>query len=59
VVDTTGAGDSFIGSLAVLLAEGKGVEDALKGAHVVAGWSVQRFGTQPSFAFRKDVAHIF
>ena len=43
VLDTTGAGDSFIGSFAVLLAEGKSVENAVRGAHGVAGWSVQRY----------------
>eukprot|EP00026_Physarum_polycephalum_P013500 Phypoly_transcript_13911.p1 GENE.Phypoly_transcript_13911~~Phypoly_transcript_13911.p1 ORF type:complete len:321 (+),score=55.42 Phypoly_transcript_13911:26-964(+) len=59
VLDTTGAGDSFIGSFAVLLAEGKTVENALRGAHGVAGWSVQRYGTQPSFAHRKDVEKYF
>jgi len=59
VLDTTGAGDSFIGSFAVLLAEGKNIENALKGAHGVAGWSVQRYGTQPSFAYRKDVEKYF
>lgn len=59
VVDTTGAGDSFIGSLAVLLAEGRNIETALKGAHGVAGYSVQRYGTQPSYAHRKDVEKYF
>lgn len=59
VVDTTGAGDSFIGSLAVLLAEGRNIESSLKGAHGVAGYSVQRYGTQPSYAHRKDVEQYF
>jgi len=53
--DTTGAGDSFIGGLAYCLASGKDVEYALRAANYVAGLSVQKLGTQPSYSFKKDV----
>lgn len=54
VVDTTGAGDSFIGSLAFFLARAKSIDPvvisaALEKAVFVASVSVQRPGTQTSF----------
>ncbi len=51
-VDTTGAGDAFIGSLAVFLAEGLGVREAVRRANAVAALSVTRLGTQVSFPTR-------
>jgi len=55
VVDTTGAGDSFIASFATFLAMGKSVEYSLRAANWVARYSVQRYGTQPSYANKKDL----
>jgi len=55
VVDTTGAGDSFIGSFATFVAMGKSIEQSLAAANWVAGYSVQRYGTQPSYAYIKDL----
>jgi ribokinase len=53
-VDTTGAGDAFIGSLAVFLAEGMAENDALARANLYAALSTTRVGTQKSFATRAD-----
>jgi len=53
-VDTTGAGDAFIGSLAVFLAEGMSESDALARANLYAALSTTRVGTQKSFATRAD-----
>jgi ribokinase len=53
-VDTTGAGDAFIGSLAVFLAEGIPEKDALARASLYAALSTTRVGTQKSFPTRAD-----
>ncbi len=49
-VDTTGAGDAFIGSLAYFLASGYSEADAVKRANVYAALSTLSAGTQKSFA---------
>jgi ribokinase len=51
-VDTTGAGDAFIGSLAVFLAEGSSEQDAIADANLYAALSTTRVGTQKSFLTR-------
>jgi len=51
-IDTTGAGDAFIGSLATLLAEGLPERDAVAGANLYAALSTTRVGTQKSFPTR-------
>ena len=48
-VDTTGAGDAFVGSLAYFLAAGAPILDAMQRANQIAAISVQRPGTQASF----------
>lgn len=53
-VDTSGAGDAFIGSLAVFLAEGVAEQEALARANLYAALSTMRIGTQKSFARRAD-----
>lgn len=53
-VDPTGAGDAFIGSLAVFLAEGASPVEAVGRANAVAALSVTRIGTQVSFPSRAD-----
>jgi ribokinase len=54
-VDPTGAGDAFIGSLAVFLAEGMEMNTALWRANAVAAISVTRIGAQVSFPTRAEV----
>jgi ribokinase len=53
-VDTTGAGDAFIGSLAVFLTEGMAEEEAVTRANLYAALSATRTGTQKSFATRAE-----
>jgi len=54
-VDTTGAGDAFIGSLAVFLAQKAGLREAVRKANAVAALSVTAPGTQMSFPQREAV----
>ena len=51
-IDTTGAGDAFVGSLATLLAEGLPEKDAVAGDNLYAALSTRRVGTQKSFPDR-------
>jgi ribokinase len=53
-IDTSGAGDAFIGSLAVFLAEGLSEQEALARANLYAALSTTRMGTQKSFLRRAD-----
>jgi ribokinase len=48
-VDSTGAGDAFIGSFAVFLGEGFPERDAVRRANLYAGLSTTSVGTQKSF----------
>ncbi len=54
-LDTTGAGDSFVGSLAYFLAAGKPLKDAIQRANTIAAISVQASGTQTSFPLAEDL----
>jgi ribokinase len=53
-VDPTGAGDAFIGSLAVYVADGLPLRDAVLRANAVAALSVTKIGTQVSFPQRAN-----
>jgi ribokinase len=53
-LDTTGAGDAFIGSFAVFLSEGLPEEEALPRANLYAALSTTKVGTQKSFSTRAD-----
>ncbi|KPC96395.1 ribokinase [Streptomyces sp. NRRL F-6602] len=53
-LDTTAAGDSFCGALAVALAEGRPLEDAARFAAAAAAVSTTRPGAQPSLARREE-----
>jgi len=52
-VDSTGAGDAFIGSFAVFLGEGLDEREAVARANLYAALSTTSVGTQKSFADRK------
>jgi ribokinase len=57
-VDTTGAGDAFLGAFAVGMAEGWDPVDAARLGCAFAADSVTRHGTQASFADRETAAAI-
>jgi ribokinase len=54
-VDSTGAGDAFIGSLGVFLADGQPLRDAVRRANAVAALSVTRLGAQAAFPSQAEV----
>ena len=52
-IDSTGAGDAFIGSFAVFLGEGLAEKEAVRRANLYAGLSTTGVGTQTSFYDRE------
>jgi ribokinase len=57
-VDTTAAGDTFNGALAVALAEGMTAAAAVRFANAAAAISVTRMGAQASAPSRKDILKL-
>ena len=55
VVDTTGAGDAFSGTLTVAVAEGLPLEQAVRRANAAGALTVTRFGTMPAMPTRQEV----
>jgi ribokinase len=53
-IDTTGAGDAFIGSFAVFLGAGLSEQEALTRANLYAALSTMRVGTQKSLPTRAE-----
>ena len=58
VVDTTGAGDAFVGSLAYFLSSGLEMEEAVRRSCCVASLTVQSQGTQASYPARTDLPDL-
>jgi len=54
-VDTTGAGDAFVGGFAVALAEGKSMTEAIRWGNAAGALATTRLGAQPSLPMRQDV----
>lgn len=54
VVDTSGAGDAFVGALSARLAAGTGLQEAVEFAVRVGAYAVQHYGTQPSYPTLAD-----
>ena len=54
-IDTTAAGDAFAGALAVGLAEGKDLIEAVHFANAAGAIKVTRRGAQPSMPFRAEL----
>jgi ribokinase len=54
-VDTTGAGDCFVGAVAAQLAAGNSIRDALDYANLAASICVQRMGAAPSMPTAAEV----
>jgi ribokinase len=57
-VDTTAAGDIFNGALAVALAEGKSLLDAVRFANAAGALSVTKPGAQPSAPRRREIERL-
>lgn len=57
-VDTTAAGDTFNGALAVALAEGQPLIDAVRFANAAGALSVTRMGAQPSVPSRQEIEKL-
>lgn len=55
-VDTTAAGDGYLGALAASLASGRSLVDSLGFASAAAGLAVTRLGAQPSLGTQAEVA---
>jgi ribokinase len=55
-IDTTAAGDAYIGALAAALATHRSLPDSLGFASAAAGLAVTRLGAQPSLGTRDEVA---
>lgn len=54
-VDTTGAGDCFLGAMAAWLAQGDALEQAIEKAMAAAAIAVQREGAQQAMPTRQEV----
>lgn len=54
-VDTTGAGDTFVGTFAVAIGEGRPIEEALRWASTAAALCVQRHGASTSMPYRSEI----
>lgn len=54
VVDTTGAGDSFVGALGYKLSNGASVNDAIEFATVVSGITVTKKGSQEAIPTKEN-----
>jgi ribokinase len=57
-VDSTGAGDAFVGTLGYALAAGRSLGDAVRTACAIATRSVLKTGTQTSFPYRAEVEQL-
>ncbi len=54
-VDTTGAGDAFVGSLAVAIAEGKSITESIRFGNAAGALASTKHGAQPSMPGRDDL----
>jgi ribokinase len=59
VVDTTGAGDAFNSGLAVALAEGKGLIQAVQYGNCAGALACTRLGVIPALAMREAVDALY
>lgn len=58
IVDTTGAGDAFNGGLAVALAEGKTLQDAVRFACCTGRLACDKLGVVPALAHREQADEL-
>ncbi|MER5219934.1 ribokinase [Streptomyces flaveus] len=57
-VDSTGAGDTFVGTLSLALGEGRPMPDALAWASAAAALSVQRPGASAAMPYRTEIDEL-
>jgi len=55
IVDTTAAGDAFVGGLATAVAEGKTLAEAVPWGNATGALAVTKAGAQPSLPYRRQV----
>ena len=58
VVDTTAAGDAFVGAFAVAVTEGKSLAEAVRFANAVGALTVTKLGAQPSLPRLAEVERL-
>jgi ribokinase len=58
VVDTTAAGDAFLGGMAVALCEGKEMREAVQFANAAGAACCRAFGAQPALPSRAEVEKL-
>lgn len=54
-VDTTAAGDTYIGVLAACMAEDKGLEESVRYATKAAALTIMRYGAQQAIPYREEI----
>lgn len=57
-IDTTGAGDCFVGWLGAGIAEGMALRNAARRASLAASIKVTRAGAQPGMPYRKEIEEL-
>lgn len=57
-IDRTGAGDAFCSALAVALAEGSGVKEAMRRACATGALAITQLGAQSAFPSTREVNHL-
>jgi ribokinase len=57
-IDTTAAGDTFIGAVATALTEGESLDDAVALGQAASALCVTRRGAQTSIPYRRQLASL-
>ena len=57
-VDTTAAGDAFVAGLSVALAEGHGIDQAVRWGNAAGGLAATKLGAQPSLPTRRALERM-
>lgn len=61
-IDTTGAGDTYIGAFITMLKEGKSIKEAMTLAGLAASITIQRLGAQKAIPYRHELeqrSHLY
>jgi ribokinase len=57
-IDTTAAGDAFMGALACALSEGKSIPEILRFASGAGALATTKLGAQPSLPLREELENF-